>query len=670
MQVQNTNDSSIVSKLSSSEKEYFEDKWLIVFVDKPQRRSPIINRGYYIRYKAIEAAFQSWFAALSTTKKDKSQIISLGAGFDTSYFRLKSTSYLPSGCKYIEVDYSKVMHRKLKYIQNSDLTSCFNINADGSEKHPNIIASNGEYVMLGLDLKNYNELKQAFKALHIDFSAPSLFLSECAVTYMDVESSNSLIKWIQQHFPNSAFVTYEQVCPNDGFGIVMQNHFNVLSCPLKSLPSYPDKESQYSRYTQMGWKLCSSISMFEFFMSFDEKEKYRVRNLELFDEFEMWHEKCHHYLLIWASQGIVKTPEMFRVKSAASTYTKNVKTLRDWVLSDIPDSLQRFGHQVALLSARFLVLSGGFGHLNKKHQRLCGLDYYDLTSKTCNTALVSEGHDLLGKRMFHSMVILSSGSLVTLGGRSSPTNVYDKVVEIQCKNIPSSNNSNEDTLQEEISFSVKERAIMAPCTWRQSASVIEVAGIETIFLFGGCTSQNNATNICSMLNTKTWKWSKVDEQDHSPSPRHSHSSVSMDSSKVVITGGLCINENILNTVHMFDAESYLWSTISVPGLLPRYSHTSHFWNNRLFLVGGITSISGYSLSIGVIHLDSLVAIEYICPVQDPMYPILLSNHCSYLHEDQIIITDMTEQVEVVLMRKLLIRNTAFAKEEQFRKSFL
>lgn len=68
-------------------------------------------------------------------------------------------------------------------------------------------------------------------------------------------------------------------------------------------------------YGFQGWSSCSSISMFHFFMSFEDEEKRRIRDLEMFDEYEMWHEKCHHYLLIWASQGSVKIPEMFQVKS-------------------------------------------------------------------------------------------------------------------------------------------------------------------------------------------------------------------------------------------------------------------------------------------------------------------------------------------------------------------
>ena len=50
-----TNNSSIVSK-RSVERLYFptEAHFLRYFVKKPQRRSPLINRGYWLRMKAID----------------------------------------------------------------------------------------------------------------------------------------------------------------------------------------------------------------------------------------------------------------------------------------------------------------------------------------------------------------------------------------------------------------------------------------------------------------------------------------------------------------------------------------------------------------------------------------------------------------------------------------
>jgi tRNA wybutosine-synthesizing protein 4 len=61
-------------------------------------------------------------------------------------------------------------------------------------------------------------------------------------------SSSSLIQWAASRFKDATFVTYEQVHPDDGFGIVMQKHFENMKSPLLSLIKFPDLESQEHRY--------------------------------------------------------------------------------------------------------------------------------------------------------------------------------------------------------------------------------------------------------------------------------------------------------------------------------------------------------------------------------------------------------------------------------------
>lgn len=52
--VQGTNDSSVVSKVSAAAQGYFKDDFLQHFVCKVARRAPLINRGYYVRWRAVD----------------------------------------------------------------------------------------------------------------------------------------------------------------------------------------------------------------------------------------------------------------------------------------------------------------------------------------------------------------------------------------------------------------------------------------------------------------------------------------------------------------------------------------------------------------------------------------------------------------------------------------
>lgn len=76
--IMDTNNSSIVSKRSveklyySADQEYFR-----YFVSKFKRRSPLINRGYWLRMKAIEHTVTRFLAERTASKR---VVINLGCG--------------------------------------------------------------------------------------------------------------------------------------------------------------------------------------------------------------------------------------------------------------------------------------------------------------------------------------------------------------------------------------------------------------------------------------------------------------------------------------------------------------------------------------------------------------------------------------------------------------
>ncbi|KAL2536635.1 Leucine carboxyl methyltransferase [Forsythia ovata] len=87
--VQGTNDDASASKLSCVKKGYMKDDYVHLFVKRPVRRSPIINRGYFARYAAFRKLLHQFLNCEVNTDEQgntKKQILSLGAGFDTTYF--------------------------------------------------------------------------------------------------------------------------------------------------------------------------------------------------------------------------------------------------------------------------------------------------------------------------------------------------------------------------------------------------------------------------------------------------------------------------------------------------------------------------------------------------------------------------------------------------------
>lgn len=75
--VMGTNDSSIVSKRSVERIYYSEPHFYRYFVKKSQRRSPLINRGYWLRMYAVEYVMKRFIDEPSEKKK---VVLNLGSG--------------------------------------------------------------------------------------------------------------------------------------------------------------------------------------------------------------------------------------------------------------------------------------------------------------------------------------------------------------------------------------------------------------------------------------------------------------------------------------------------------------------------------------------------------------------------------------------------------------
>ena len=258
--VQETNDHSILSKHAMVEADYAHDPFLSAFtLQKAPRRAPLINRGYYIRHKVVDTILTSF---VCTNNKTPKQIVSLGAGFDTAFFRL--SQQMPDLMKdvfYLEVDFPPLTERKKRLVQGSDLCKQhLPVGVDASIGGPtssaNIKMLSENYCLLGQDMSDLKGFNAQLKQLpSLKPEAPTLVLSECVMTYMEHSDSTELIKFIRTFFTNSSFITYEQIIPDDAFGQFMRAHFDKLNSSLKAISAYSDKEKQSKRYKDCGYAL-------------------------------------------------------------------------------------------------------------------------------------------------------------------------------------------------------------------------------------------------------------------------------------------------------------------------------------------------------------------------------------------------------------------------------
>lgn len=67
------------------------------------------------------------------------------------------------------------------------------------------------YHVMGLDLRNLDEIQNKLKHAEVDFTIPTLFLAECVLVYIEPDHCDNLLKWLASQFKSAVFVNYEQV---------------------------------------------------------------------------------------------------------------------------------------------------------------------------------------------------------------------------------------------------------------------------------------------------------------------------------------------------------------------------------------------------------------------------------------------------------------------------
>ena len=84
-----TSNDALTTKVSAESLGYFKDEYVSLFMTKraSKKMFPIINRGTWARVYSVRQIILRFMAAYS--QKSKVNVLSLGAGYDSTYFWLR-----------------------------------------------------------------------------------------------------------------------------------------------------------------------------------------------------------------------------------------------------------------------------------------------------------------------------------------------------------------------------------------------------------------------------------------------------------------------------------------------------------------------------------------------------------------------------------------------------
>jgi len=616
--VEGTNDYSIVSKFSAASSDFFHDDFLSEMVGKPRSRAPLINWGYYIRYKSLELSFEKAVQFLSS-KGTPFQILSIGAGFDTTYFNVQQ-KIKPENLTFFEIDLPSNVERKVKLIFNSEKCQPLIWRKTMYENDGKTINTD-TYRLFACDLSDTRQLERSLRSFKFDFSLPTLVLSECVITYMKEKDSTKLVEFLGDKLENAGFFVYEQCLPDDGFGAFMVEHFKRISSPIHGLARFKTPEEQVLRYLGAGWSKCKVHTLSSIFLQLPPTEIERIRHLQLFDEYEEFFLKCSHYFILVATKGncdiLHGVLNLKNLPQPDTNVIQNSETPLQVKLLDTPDQFKRYGHTLCVGEEESIKIIGGFGEESGKHKRLGSFVTSTLESGHINVENTINNSNF--ERLYSSCEEYN-GRLYLIGGRLNPQTPVKDVLVLDSKTgdlIEAFNNSALDSAR-----------------WRHATCIYK----HYLVIVGGRNTEGTLDEVILFnLNNRNVIKTRLD------SPVIS-GAVSIWGEKILISGGQSPVYSPGTGHTLSSCQESVW-IIQLEGeelrkrkilldLEPRFGHTSHVVGDTLILVGGVTpygpsGIDCVSLITGEVMRHNLSNIKSNI--------IMLHNHKSFIKDGKLVI---------------------------------
>ena len=238
----------------------------------------------------------------------KKQIISLGAGSDTRFFRL-GAQFPPESLVYHELDFPVNTSAKIACINRSSaLTGCIRCPLFLSSNDAELHSEN--YHIHPIDLRTLHPSSETrpTEIRDVNPSLPTLLISECCLIYLDPAAADAVVNYFtKQLFPPSAplgIILYEPINPSDAFGKVMVSNLAQRGIVLQTLRRYGSLEAQMERIRVYGFSGKGGADVKHLWETgVSEAEKERISGLEMMDEVEEWNLLASHYCVVWGWRG-------------------------------------------------------------------------------------------------------------------------------------------------------------------------------------------------------------------------------------------------------------------------------------------------------------------------------------------------------------------------------
>ncbi|GAA5991652.1 hypothetical protein JCM10908_001074 [Rhodotorula pacifica] len=343
--VRSTDSDALYSRHCAASLGYFSDPFSLHFLSPSQRRSaekrpPLINIGTHARTWAVDQLVHQFIDANApvdqvglSSSKGRCQVLSLGAGTDSRFWRFRKAWHDRAGgggqgvdwpcAKWVEVDFPEATATKARAISTKpDLKKW--LGGEVKIERGGLGLSSPYYTLLPGDIRQLDSLSASLVSPPaptsaasspppppLDPSLPTLLLLECVLVYLEPAVTSRLLSWFCETFGGakgaggggSAVVGYDPFRLEDQFGVVMRRNLALRSLSLPGADSTPSLSSLTDRLATAGVngsKGALSVKQIrEGVIPVEEID--RVAKIEQIDEVEELNLVLDHYAVSWGN---------------------------------------------------------------------------------------------------------------------------------------------------------------------------------------------------------------------------------------------------------------------------------------------------------------------------------------------------------------------------------
>lgn len=319
MLVMRTAEDAVKAKYAAVQTGYYHDPYIAAFYPAfMQKRPPpvqvIIKRGTFARVVCVNKAISSFVAAALNASDggNIAQVVVLGAGKDTSFFRLLQSELLrDAAVKWFEVDHDEVFREKVTVIERFKSLFGAKIEKNGRIYEVQSAGSTpwpASCHLIPFDLKeNPASLIETLKTLGMTSDAPTLIVCECVQMYLPTEAVGSLLNAFCNACSDCHICSYEPILGSDSFGKMMEGNLTKagVAHPGSCLVQTRTLHDYLNSMKRAGFVCSTGCDMYAAYETIvPASERLAANKCEFLDELEEWILIMRHYCFVVASNNV------------------------------------------------------------------------------------------------------------------------------------------------------------------------------------------------------------------------------------------------------------------------------------------------------------------------------------------------------------------------------